>query len=203
MIRVKIAVMQTSSNMNEYKKHLKETLAMEKKFYQNYMFPTFSRYVLSYLYREPVRIIWSFQKLLRKSEYYESLHRIRGGIYYRFMYLLYLSRKNRLGEKLGIEIGNSTFQSGLVIYHFGNIVVNGGSNVGKNCHLHGDNCIGNDGKTDICPTIGDNVSLGVGAKVIGNVEIANNIKIAAGAVVVHSFSESNITLGGVPARKLK
>lgn len=45
--------------------------------------------------------------------------------------------------------------------------------------------------------------IGVGAKVIGKVRIANNIKIAAGAVVVTSFDEEGITIGGIPARKLK
>lgn len=89
-----------------------------------------------------------------------------------------------------------------MIFHY-NVVINAGSIIGVNCHLHGDNCIGNDGKTDECPRIGDNVSLGVGAKVIGNVTIANNIKIAAGAVVVHSFLEEGITIGGVPAKKIK
>ncbi len=45
--------------------------------------------------------------------------------------------------------------------------------------------------------------LGVGAKVIGNVTIADDVKIAAGAVVVTSFTEKGIIIGGVPARKLK
>ena len=45
--------------------------------------------------------------------------------------------------------------------------------------------------------------MGAGAKVIGNVTIADGIKIGAGAVVVSSFLEKGITIGGVPARKLK
>lgn len=51
--------------------------------------------------------------------------------------------------------------------------------------------------------IGDNVMMGAGAKVIGHVRIADNIKIGAGAVVVSSFTEPGITIGGVPARRLK
>ena len=54
-----------------------------------------------------------------------------------------------------------------------------------------------------CPVIGNNVMMGAGAKVIGNVTIADNIKIGAGAVVASSFTEPGITIGGVPARKLK
>ena len=63
--------------------------------------------------------------------------------------------------------------------------------------------IGNNGKDNDCPIIGNNVMIGAGAKVIGPVTIADNIKVAAGAVVVTSFTESGITIGGVPARKLK
>ncbi len=89
------------------------------------------------------------------------------------------------------------------IHHSGNIVVNGKSRIGKNCQLHGSNCIGNDGKTLDAPVIGNNVEVGVGAKIIGGIRIADNIKIGAGAIVVTSFTEPGITIGGVPARRLK
>lgn len=45
--------------------------------------------------------------------------------------------------------------------------------------------------------------IGAGAKIIGAVKIADNIKVAAGAVVVKSFTEPGITIGGIPAHKLK
>ena len=41
------------------------------------------------------------------------------------------------------------------------------------------------------------------AKVIGNVHLANKIKVGAGAVVVSSFLEEGITIAGVPARKIE
>ena len=66
-----------------------------------------------------------------------------------------------------------------------------------------DNCIGNKGpKSSPCPIIGNNVEIGVGAKIIGGVTIADDIVIGAGAVVVDSFLEKGIIIGGVPARKL-
>ena len=43
----------------------------------------------------------------------------------------------------------------------------------------------------------------MGAKIIGGVKIASNITVAAGAVVVNSFDEEGITIGGIPARKIK
>lgn len=143
--------------------------------------------------------IYRFVYLLRKTELYHN----RPGVVNKLRYAWYRRRKNMLGERLGIEIWDNTFDSGLTIYHAGNIVVNGNSRIGRNCKLHGSNCIGNDGYSEASPTIGDNVRLGVGAKVIGDITIADNVTIAAGAVVVSSFTEEGITIAGVPARKIK
>ena len=187
--------------MCKNKVELKKILQYEKKVYSDYMFSTKSRYFLSKIKREPVRMILIFLIWSRKADYY-SYKKKNGGIIDKIAYLIYISLKNRLGEKLGMEIGTENIKEGLMIYHYNN-VVNGRSLIGKNCHLHGNNCIGNNGIDNECPIIGDNVSLGVGAKVIGKVTIANNIKIAAGAVVVSSFLEEGITIGGIPARKIK
>lgn len=51
--------------------------------------------------------------------------------------------------------------------------------------------------------LGKNVDLGIGAKIIGGVTIADNIKIGANAVVTKSFTEPGITIAGVPAKKIK
>lgn len=143
--------------------------------------------------------IYKFISLLRKTEF----HHNQSGPLSKLCYSWYRRRKNVLGERLGIEIWDNTFDAGLCIYHAGNIVVNGNTRVGKNCRLHGSNCIGNDGYSEGSPTIGDNVRLGVGAKVIGDITIADDVTIAAGAVVVDSFTEPGITIGGVPARRIK
>ena len=188
--------------MIETKKQLKDCLKYEKQIYSQYMFQTKTRYIMSRIKREPVRMIFSFLVLSRKTDYFNFKCKEKGAVVFNLLYLYYISRKNRLGEKLGLEISTLNTKKGLLIYHFNN-VINGGSIIGENLHLHGNNCIGNDGKTNDCPVIGDNVSLGVGAKVMGSVVIANNIKIGAGAVVIHSFLEEGITIGGIPARKLK
>lgn len=104
-------------------------------------------------------------------------------------------------NKLGFYIGGDVFDVGLVLFHHGTIIVNGNAVVGKNCKLHGNNCIGNNGKDSCAPILGDNIDIGFGASIIGNVKLASNIKIGAGAVVTKSFSEEGITLVGVPAHK--
>ena len=76
--------------------------------------------------------------------------------------------------------------------------------MGRNLTLHGCNCIGNDGiHPEIAPRIGNNVHLGFGASVIGNVTLADDIWVAAGAVVVSSFYEPGIVIGGIPAKIIK
>ena len=64
------------------------------------------------------------------------------------------------------------------------------------------NCIGNDGSSNDAPIIGESVDIGVGAKIIGNVKVANEIKIGANAIVTKNFNDVGSTLVGVPAKKI-
>lgn len=50
------------------------------------------------------------------------------------------------------------------------------------------------------PQIGDNVFIGAGAKILGDITIANNTTIAANAVVIHSIENEGCTLAGIPAK---
>ena len=52
------------------------------------------------------------------------------------------------------------------------------------------------------PKIGNNVFIATGAKIIGNITIADGVAIGANAVVVKDILEPNTSWGGVPARKL-
>lgn len=142
---------------------------------------------------------WRYSRLLRLVEY----HHNNKGLIHKLLYMYWRFRKNSLGIKLGIEMWDNTFEKGLLIFHAGNIVVNGTSKIGKNCKLHGSNCIGNNGIDGRSPIIGNNVDIGVGAKIIGGITIADNVKIGAGAVVIHSCNESGVTLAGIPARVVR
>lgn len=144
--------------------------------------------------------VYRYLLVLRKTEYH---YNNRNLFFHKFLYLLYRRKKNVLGRKLGIEISENSFDAGVTIYHPGSIVVNGYSRIGKGCLLHGDNCIGNDGKNYEAPVLGERVRLGVGAKVIGNVTIADDITIAAGAVVIESCDVRGAVLAGVPAKCVK
>ncbi len=57
-------------------------------------------------------------------------------------------------------------------------------------------------KSEGCFRIGNNVYIGPGARIFGDIEIADGIAIGANAVVNRSFLEPGITIAGVPARKI-
>ena len=145
-------------------------------------------------------LIFRYLRYLRFFEYHLNKENT---LFRKIMTLIYERKKNKLGTLLGLSIHPNCFGEGLTIFHHGAIIVNSGVRVGKNCKLHGSNCIGNNGVTEECPTIGDNVDIGFGAVVIGDITIADNIKIGANAVVNKSFTEPRITIAGVPAKRVK
>ena len=51
------------------------------------------------------------------------------------------------------------------------------------------------------PTVGNNVMIGAGSKILGPITVGNNVKIGAGAVVLHNV-ESNTTVVGVPSNRV-
>lgn len=179
-------------------------LNIEMGFYDRFLYKSkkdllFGKYKLDFL-----MAIKKWQKASRQADFYDyKYHCKTHNIFDFFLYFYYIRKRNFLGRKYSLEISTEHIGKGLRIYHFNNII-NPNASIGNNLHLHGFNVIGNGGANDLqCPTIGNNVIMGSGAKVIGGVEIADNITIAAGAVVVHSFLEPGITIGGVPAKKIK
>ena len=72
---------------------------------------------------------------------------------------------------------------GLVLPHFGQIFINPKVKIGKNCVLYNGVTIGCDFINNGSPEIGDNVKIGVGAKIIGAIKIGDDVKINANQVV--------------------
>lgn len=185
--------------MIQTKEQLRQCLAADRECYRDGRRGW--RWMLDLLLARERTVIWRYVRLMRRCDYYTTNR--RRSPWHALMYLWYQRRHNRRSVELGLIVGCGAFGPGLCIYHTGNIVVNGYSRIGKNCRLHGSNCIGNShGRTD-CPTIGDNVRFGVGAKAFGDIYIADNVTVAAGAVVTRSCYEKGATLAGVPARIIK
>ena len=134
-----------------------------------------------------------FQLRLRKLEYLTNCRR------WRLLSRIFLEVLNhRLAVKLGVTIPKNVFGPGLCLVHRGTVVVNPAVRVGANCRIHPSTSIGDYNGT---PVLGDNVYVGPGAKLYGDITIGNNVAIGANAVVNSSFPD-NCTIGGIPARKL-
>ena len=171
---------------------LSRILQLEKSYY----IKNFKDYLLKFFSKNEKIDIWCFQKHLRKAEFYynQKSHLLK------IFYMYHIARKNNIGKKIGIFACINTIDEGLKIYHSGEIVISGLAKCGKNLQLHGCNCIGNKGIDGEAPIIGDNCDIGFGGVVIGNINLGNNIKIGANAVVNKSFKEG--VLVGIPARNI-
>lgn len=144
--------------------------------------------------------IYSFQKLMRKVEYVGNTRTtIWGHLRYYFLRLRY----KRLSLRLGFTIPENVFGPGLSIAHYGTIIINQKARIGKNCRIHACVNIGASGGSSEAPQLGDNIYIAPGAKIYGNIALANNIAIGANAVVNKSFEEENILIAGNPAKKIK
>lgn len=144
---------------------------------------------------------WRLQKKLRKVEYYKNCK--KGNVNRLIFYILKRNYRS-YGVKLGgISIPENVFGPGLAVVHVGTIVVNPNASVGKNCRLQACTNIGASGGNPQAPIIGDNVYIGPGAKIYGNIEIASNCAISANAAVGKSFLEPGKMIGGVPAKVIK
>lgn len=157
--------------------------------------------IIQWITSDPARTLRQYLRFLRKQEYY--MNTACGNKIKQYLALYYEGKKNRLGMRLGIEIGPNVFGKGLNLYHCGSIIINPGVRVGEGCCLHGANCIGNNGLTQAVPTLGNNVDIGYGAVIIGDITIADDVKIGANAVVNCSVTESGCTVVGIPAKRVK
>lgn len=102
----------------------------------------------------------------------------------------------------GIEIHpGAVIGKGLFIDHGTGVVIGETTVIGDNCTLYQGVTLGGTGKDKgkRHPTLGDNVMVGSGAKVLGPFTVGSNSKIAANAVVLSEVPE-NSTCVGVPAR---
>ena len=176
-------------------KDIKSIIDQEKQIYISH-YTTMKQYLIAcFVHDEPLQI-YRFFKALRLEEYYQQKGKKIKSLWY--------GRKAGIrGNKLGYFVSPGCLGKEVVFFHKGSIIINHRSIIGDGCKFHGDNCVGNNGITNDCPVLGKNIDVGIGAKIIGGVTLADNIKVGANAVVTKSFSEPGITIGGVPARRIK
>lgn len=141
---------------------------------------------------------------------YSGLHAL---IYYRFSHWLYRHRCLFLARMVsqfarfmtGVEIHpGATIGKGLFIDHGSGVVIGETAIIGDNCTIYQNVTLGGTGKEHgkRHQTLGNNVLVGSGAKVLGPFKVGDNSRIAAGAVVLEEVPP-NATAVGVPARIVK
>lgn len=125
-----------------------------------------------------------YMKLWRKAHFRRTLWR-------RF-------RLIRYARKYGLEISyDAEIGSGCYLGHPYNIAVGSGVKIGNNVNLHKGCTIGreNRGKRAGVPTIGNCVSVGINATVVGNIKIGNDVMIASNSFVNFDVPDHSIVIG--------
>lgn len=141
---------------------------------------------------------------------YSGLHAIW---YYRLSHFLYRHRLFTIARIVsqwarfwtGIEIHpGAKIGKGLFIDHGMGVVIGETAEIGNDCLIYQGVTLGGTGKDKgkRHPTLGNNVMVGAGAKVLGPFKVGDNVKIASNAVVLNAIPP-NSTAVGVPARIVK
>ena len=91
---------------------------------------------------------------------------------------------------------------GLLILHFGGIVINGNAQIGSDCTLHHGVTIGNRRSGGPSPKLGDRVFIGAGAKVLGALTVGDDVQIGANAGVLDSVRDGAVAVG-IPAKVVR
>ena len=141
---------------------------------------------------------WRFMRNLRRAEYVTNC---KSGRFWRFMAKILVFRVRRLGNRLGYSIPLNTCGPGLCLPHVGTIVINRRARLGTNCKVHVCVNIGADFNDAVkVPRIDDHCYIGPGAKIFGDVYVAEGTVIGANAVVNKTISKSGMIVAGVPAK---
>jgi len=132
-------------------------------------------------------------------------YRVAHWLYLRKRYFLARWISQRAARKTGIEIHpGATIGRGLFIDHGHGVVIGETAVIGDNVTLYQGVTLGGTGKEQgkRHPTVGNNVMISAGAKVLGSFTIGENSKIGAGSVVLQEVPP-NSTVVGVPGRVVK
>jgi len=124
--------------------------------------------------------------------------------------VLFYHRIGKFGRLLSIVFpGERTFildseiDGGMYPAHPFATIINA-KKIGRNFSVRQCTTIGNkiDGRNDLIPTIGNNVTIGSNVVIIGDITIADNVIIGAGSVVVNNIPNNSVVVGN-PAQIIK
>ena len=155
-------------------------LFMIKNFFKDFIRIFTNKYVLLRF-----KNIWNVKKYINDKK-------LSGGIYTSF----YIDYFNKHNSYIGI---NTKFKNIPYFPHgISGIFISDGAYIGKDAIIFQGVTIGSntllDSKKNGSPIIGDNVYIGAGAKIIGNVKVGNNVRIGANAIVVEDVPDNSVVV---------
>ncbi|NLY43100.1 MAG: serine O-acetyltransferase [Clostridiaceae bacterium] len=166
------------------------------------MFKTIKEDIKVILDRDPAARNWFEVLLLYPGLHALLWHRVSHWLYNKKMYFLARAISQITRFFTGIEIHpGAKIGKGVFIDHGMGVVIGETTEIGDNCTIYQGVTLGGTGKDKgkRHPTIGNNVLIGAGAKVLGPFKVGDNSKIAANAVVLREVPP-NSTVVGVPGR---
>jgi len=132
-------------------------------------------------------------------------HRFAHWFYEHKMYFTarLISQVSRFFTQIEIHPG-AKLGHGIVIDHGAGVVIGETAEVGDNCLIYQGVTLGGIGtqKGKRHPTLGNNVTVGAGAKILGSFEVGDNCTIAANAVLLKPL-QNDVTAAGIPARPIR
>lgn len=192
-------MIKTRSDLNEYLK--KDSIAYQRVLFRSYK-PMNALKVLRARYlTTPISdqaIVWLFIKTLRRVEYYSNNRSLITAP----LLAYYVRKYLKLGRLTGFQIPINTIREGLTIWHYGTIIINQDTRIGKHCTLRPDIVLGHKDGESGSPTIGDYVEINSGVRIIGDIHIGDDVIIAPNAVVTHNVPSHSI-VAGIPATIIK
>ena len=169
------------------------------------MFNNLKETIAAYQARDPAARSWLEILLLYPGIKAVHSHRLAHWCYQHNLKFLARAISQRSRRRTGIEIHpGATIGRRLVIDHGMGIVIGETAEIGDDCLIYHGVTLGGTGK-DVGkrhPTIGNNVLIGTGAKVLGPIKVGDNSRIAANSVVLREIPE-NSTAVGIPARVVR
>ena len=146
-------------------------------------------------------------RFLEPLLYFKGFHTL---VTHRFAHLLWaqgrrdfaLYLQSQASRIFSVDIHPAAqFGQGIMLDHATGLVIGETAVIGDNCSLLHGVTLGGSGKEtgDRHPKIGNNVLIGAGAKILGNIKVGNCSRVAAGSVVLNEVPP-NTTVAGVPAK---
>ena len=169
------------------------------------MFKDLKETIAAYQARDPAARSWLEILLLYPGIKAVRSHRLAHWCYRHDLKFLARAISQRSRRRTGIEIHpGATIGRRLVIDHGMGIVIGETAEIGDDCLIYHGVTLGGTGK-DVGkrhPTIGNNVLIGTGAKVLGPIRVGDNSRIAANSVVLKEIPEDSTAVGS-PARVVR